>query len=80
MITDCVNELDSSVDTLGKERMTLEADLKLADMRLLVLHREWGLLKEFEKHDNALADKLAVKRAEKKDSDMKVSNLFYTQS
>lgn len=47
-------------------------DLKSADMKLLLLYKEWVLLKEFEKHDNALADKLAQKRMEKDEIDAKV--------
>ena len=39
-------------------------DLKFADIKLLVLYKEWILLKEFEKFDNALAQKLQGKQNE----------------
>ncbi|KAI9094906.1 hypothetical protein DFS34DRAFT_227574 [Phlyctochytrium arcticum] len=67
-----VQSFDLSVDHLVKERVVLEADLKSADMKLLLLYREWVLLKEFEKHDNQLADKLSQKRNEKDEIDGKI--------
>ncbi|KAJ3297198.1 Cilia- and flagella-associated protein 44 [Borealophlyctis nickersoniae] len=71
-IDQAVKEFDASVDALGKERIVLEGDVKFADMKLLLLYREWVLLKEFEKYDNALADKLVMKRNEKDDIDLKI--------
>jgi GTPase involved in cell partitioning and DNA repair len=47
-------------------------DITFADMRLLLLYKEWVLLKEFEKYDNTLADKLNLKRTEKMDIDQKI--------
>ncbi|KAJ3347586.1 Cilia- and flagella-associated protein 44 [Entophlyctis luteolus] len=60
-----VQEFDSSVDKLMHERIALAADMKLADMKLLLLYREWVHLKEFEKHDNFLVEKLSSKQSEK---------------
>ncbi|KAJ3086753.1 Cilia- and flagella-associated protein 44 [Quaeritorhiza haematococci] len=67
-----VATFDANIDKLGKERVALQADLKFADMKLLLLYKEWVLLKEFEKHDNALADKLQTKQMEKADIDSKI--------
>jgi hypothetical protein len=48
------------------------ADLKMLDLKMLILHQELELLKEFEKEDIALAEKLQVKRAEKAELNAKV--------
>jgi hypothetical protein len=55
----------------------IKKDVKLADMKLLLLYREWVLLKEFEKFDNALADKLNNKKSEKIEIDAKVNFCFH---
>ncbi|KAI9208942.1 uncharacterized protein BJ171DRAFT_171848 [Polychytrium aggregatum] len=68
-----IKEFDLTVDALAKERIILEGDVKSADIRLLLLYKEWALLKEFEKHDNFLADKRATKRLEKGEIDSKIS-------
>ncbi|KAI9333809.1 hypothetical protein BDR26DRAFT_805717, partial [Obelidium mucronatum] len=60
-----VKAFDVCVDELMHERVALEADVKLVDMKLLLLYREWVHLKEFEKHDNFLAQKLNGKSSEK---------------
>ncbi|RKO93288.1 hypothetical protein BDK51DRAFT_14775, partial [Blyttiomyces helicus] len=67
-----VKEFDVKVDQLEKERIVLEGDVKCADIKLLLLYREWVLLKEFEKYDNALMDKLTMKRNEKEEIDLKI--------
>ncbi|KAJ3035172.1 Cilia- and flagella-associated protein 44, partial [Rhizophlyctis rosea] len=67
-----VREFDADICALEKERIILEGDLKFADMKLLLLYQEWVLLKEFEKHDNALADKLINKRNEKDEIDVRI--------
>ncbi|KAJ3045333.1 Cilia- and flagella-associated protein 44 [Rhizophlyctis rosea] len=69
-----VKDFDESINILEKERIILEGDLKFADMKLLLLYQEWVLLKEFEKHDNALADKLINKRNEKDDIDVRIKD------
>ncbi|KAI8915149.1 hypothetical protein DFJ77DRAFT_430281 [Powellomyces hirtus] len=71
-INQAVEEFDKSLHMLVKEKVVLEGDLKSADIKLLLLYREWVLLKEFEKHDNFLADKLVQKRSEKNDIDNKI--------
>jgi WD40 repeat protein len=74
-------QFDHSVESLHQERAILESgififnaylDLKAADVKLLLLLQEWILLKEFEKFDNALSEKLDAKRAEKLDIDSKI--------
>lgn len=67
-----IKDFDESINSLRKERSLLEADLKSADIKLLLLYHEWMLLKEFEKFDIALADKLDGKRSEKLEIDFKV--------
>ncbi|KAI8619969.1 hypothetical protein BC830DRAFT_1059801, partial [Chytriomyces sp. MP71] len=62
-----VKTFDQSVQALMHERVALEGDVKIVDMKLLLLYREWTHLKEFEKHDNYLAEKLQLKQAEKTD-------------
>ncbi|KAJ3162408.1 Cilia- and flagella-associated protein 44 [Geranomyces michiganensis] len=71
-INGAMDDFDRSLHSLVKEKVVLEGDLKSADIKLLLLYREWVLLKEFEKHDNALADKLVQKRSEKNDIDTKI--------
>ncbi|KAJ3023852.1 Cilia- and flagella-associated protein 44 [Thoreauomyces humboldtii] len=71
-INAAVADFDKSLHLLIKEKIVLEGDLKSAEIKLLLLYREWVLLKEFEKHDNFLADKLVQKRSEKNDIDTKI--------
>ncbi|KAJ3126720.1 Cilia- and flagella-associated protein 44 [Nowakowskiella sp. JEL0407] len=65
-------EFDDVLEILSKQRAHLEGELKFADMKLLLLYREWALLKEFEKHDNFLAEKLVAKKSEKNEIDSKI--------
>ena len=67
-----VLNFDLSVDALTKERILLEGDLKFADIKLVLLYKEWALLKEFEKFDNMLAQKLFEKSKEKMEIDEKI--------
>ncbi|KAJ3417018.1 Cilia- and flagella-associated protein 44 [Chytridiales sp. JEL 0842] len=71
-IEDEVAEFDAAIQAQNAERIALEADITFADMRLLLLYKEWVLLKEFEKYDKNLADKLNLKRNEKMDIDTKI--------
>ncbi|KAH6585557.1 hypothetical protein BASA50_001166 [Batrachochytrium salamandrivorans] len=68
-----IKEFDSEVDRLSRERLNLEEDLKFADIKLLLLHQEWILLKEFETYDTELAEKLVLKQHEKDEIDQKIS-------
>jgi hypothetical protein len=67
-----VKQFDDALDQLLNERILLSVDLKFADIKLLLLFREWMLLKEFEQTDNLLADKLNSKKGEKKDIENKI--------
>jgi WD40 repeat protein len=60
-----VSAFDSALVNLLRERFKLEVDLKTTDLRLLLLYQELKLLKEFEKRDQALAQKLEAKCLEK---------------
>ncbi|KAL5033039.1 hypothetical protein BDV3_000061 [Batrachochytrium dendrobatidis] len=68
-----IQTFDGAVEQLARERITLDGDLKFADIKLLLLYQEWVLLKEFETHDTALAEKLSVKLSEKNEVDQKIS-------
>ena len=58
---------DDSLFELYIERMKLDADLCMADMRVLLLFREFQLLVEFRKKDEQLTKKLDEKKKEKHD-------------
>ena len=55
---------DRAVGDLRREKFRLNADLKTAELRFLVMFQELMLLKDFEKKDNALLDRVASKRRE----------------
>eukprot|EP01012_Entosiphon_sulcatum_P026263 TRINITY_DN3167_c0_g1_i1.p1 TRINITY_DN3167_c0_g1~~TRINITY_DN3167_c0_g1_i1.p1 ORF type:complete len:1748 (+),score=500.61 TRINITY_DN3167_c0_g1_i1:141-5384(+) len=58
---------DDALDELRREKFKLEGDLKMADMKLLLLYRELMLLKDFKKRDQQLSKKLEDRRSEKAD-------------
>ncbi|KAI9145545.1 hypothetical protein BKA69DRAFT_442216 [Paraphysoderma sedebokerense] len=70
-----VTEFDELVKDLSRERLWLGGDIKFAEMRFHVLYEEWVLLKEFEKHDNALKEKLLVRRSERADLEVKIRDI-----
>lgn len=65
-------EFDEEIEYIAKERVLLDGDIKFAELKLLLLYREWALLKEFEKYDTTLADKLILKQVEQNDITQKV--------
>lgn len=67
-----VVSFDAEVDSLLRERSLLEGDIKLAQARLLLLYREWSLLKEFEKQDIAIAKKFSEKARERDELTLKI--------
>ncbi|TPX52365.1 hypothetical protein SeMB42_g01478 [Synchytrium endobioticum] len=71
-IQDAISKFDGQIQALYKEKLTLEGDMKFAEMRLLLLQREWKLLKELEQFDNEYVAKLTIRQAEKDDIDAKV--------
>eukprot|EP01059_Diplonema_ambulator_P013423 TRINITY_DN23947_c0_g1_i5.p1 TRINITY_DN23947_c0_g1~~TRINITY_DN23947_c0_g1_i5.p1 ORF type:complete len:1008 (+),score=516.21 TRINITY_DN23947_c0_g1_i5:2373-5396(+) len=64
---------DEALDELRREKFKLEGDLKMADMRILLLYRELVLLKEFKKRDESLTKKLEQHRNEKLDVTQKTN-------
>mmetsp|Transcript_11130 Transcript_11130/g.36622 ORF Transcript_11130/g.36622 Transcript_11130/m.36622 type:complete len:455 (+) Transcript_11130:198-1562(+) len=68
-LSDRVNEMmqtfNDSLRDLRRDKFKLEADLKAADMKRLVLYQELVLLKEFEKQEVTLTTKLDNKTGEK---------------
>ena len=62
-----VDAFDSALAELRRERMNLEVDLRGAEMKMLVLHRELDLLQEFEIRDTALKERYEAKAQEKHD-------------
>ncbi|KAI9183945.1 hypothetical protein H9P43_002997 [Blastocladiella emersonii ATCC 22665] len=72
---DDVERFDKTLESLAQERLSVAADVKSGEIRLLLLYREWKLLKEFEKHDTRLSEKLGLKRSEKADIDVKIREI-----
>eukprot|EP01064_Diplonema_japonicum_P009772 TRINITY_DN17214_c0_g1_i1.p1 TRINITY_DN17214_c0_g1~~TRINITY_DN17214_c0_g1_i1.p1 ORF type:complete len:1743 (+),score=505.59 TRINITY_DN17214_c0_g1_i1:121-5349(+) len=64
-INKTIATFDEALEELRREKFKLEGDLKMADMRILLLYRELVLLKEFKKRDEALTKKLEGHRNEK---------------
>ena len=69
-----IKEFDSNIQLLRNNKLSLESDVKFADIKLLLLYQEWVLLKEFEKYDNALAEKLLSKKNEKLEIESKIDD------
>ena len=67
-----MTKFDEEVEGLRREKFRAEADLKVLDLKLIVLQKELDLLKEFEKEDISLAEKLQSKRAEKAEFTLKI--------
>lgn len=62
-----VEAFDTALAELRREKLRLEVDLKSADMKMLVLHRELDLLQECEIRDRALKDRYEAKARERAD-------------
>eukprot|EP01105_Mastigella_eilhardi_P016796 TRINITY_DN3842_c0_g1_i4.p1 TRINITY_DN3842_c0_g1~~TRINITY_DN3842_c0_g1_i4.p1 ORF type:complete len:369 (-),score=137.36 TRINITY_DN3842_c0_g1_i4:895-2001(-) len=60
-----IGTFDEDLNTLRKAKFHLEADLKVADMKMLLLFQELSLLKDFEKQDTTLNETLKARRNEK---------------
>jgi len=60
-----ISSFDAALVELRVEKLKLAADLKTTDLRKLALFQELQLLKEFEKKDVSLAQKLETKHHEK---------------
>lgn len=75
MIDEMLGRFDAELRCLYFDKLKLEVDLKNADLRYITLFEEFLLLKEYEKHENILGNKLAFKQQEKIDQQTKVSLL-----
>lgn len=71
-IEEMLSVFDADLRCLYYEKLKLDVDLKNADLRYITLFEEFLLLKEYEKHENLLGNKLAVKQQEKIDQQTKV--------
>ncbi|CAD5123356.1 DgyrCDS11713 [Dimorphilus gyrociliatus] len=69
-----IRNFDAKLRTIRHEKFELDVTLKNADLRLLTLFEELQLLKEFEKQENILADKVEMKNTEKIDMQTKISD------
>jgi hypothetical protein len=65
-IEEMTARFDEALMKLRREKIDLEMNLKAAEVQLLVLVQEHGLLVEFSARDDALAGKLAEKQAEQR--------------
>jgi hypothetical protein len=61
-----VSVFDEALNKLRGEKLALEADVKAAEIHLLVMWKEYMLLVDFSKKDDILAAKLADKHLEHK--------------
>eukprot|EP01041_Mallomonas_annulata_P002802 gene2802-5517_t len=74
---DNVKSFDSALDDLRQERHIITADLKLAEIKLIVLYQEYMLLLTFEGRDNSLQQKQL--RCQKEKSEI-ITNLTDCQN
>lgn len=65
-IGEMTTRFDEALMKLRREKIDLEMNLKAAEVQLLVLVQEHGLLVEFSARDDALAGKLAEKQVEQR--------------
>mgnify|MGYP001188008898 CR=1 FL=1 len=68
-----LSTFDNALVALRQEKFQLQADLKSADMKRLILYKELVLLKEFEKRDTELKRKLDNKLKEQSEAEGKIS-------
>lgn len=66
-VADMVHTFDEALSKLRREKFKLEADLKQAEIKKLVMYQELQLLKDFEKREDTLTEKLQAKLSEKRE-------------
>ena len=71
-IDELIKNFDAELRLLRHDKFSLDIDLKNADLRHVTLFEELLLLKDFEKQENVLADKVESKNQEKLDMQSKV--------
>ena len=57
-------DFDKNLDALRQEKFVLQGDLKMAEIRRIILVKELAILKECEKRDNLLINKMDTKVGE----------------
>ncbi len=72
-IKELVELFDADLQCLRHDRQQVAIVTKMAEIRQVVLFLELLLLREFEKRENSLLQKLEAKQAEKADMTVKVS-------
>lgn len=63
---------DADLRCLYFDKLKLDVELKNADLRYITLFEEFLLLKEYEKHENTLGNKVSIKQQEKIDQQNRV--------
>ena len=74
-IGDLLKNFDAELRVLRHSKYKLDIDLKNGDLRHVTLFEELLLLKDFEKQENFLADKVEGKQQEKLDMQAKVGQV-----
>ncbi|XP_078590601.1 cilia- and flagella-associated protein 44-like isoform X5 [Branchiostoma floridae x Branchiostoma japonicum] len=72
-VAELLNRFDAKLQLLCHEKLQLQVEQKMADLRHITLFEELVLLKEFEKRENVLADKVNNKKQERADMEVKVT-------
>lgn len=65
---------DDHLNTLLRAKLHLEAEFTMADMRVILLYREFLLLQDFRKRDNDLAKSLSEKKLQQDDIVVRTRN------
>ena len=73
-ISNRVKDFDKDVHTLYVYKVKLDEELTLAELRLDTLHQELLLLKDFEKRENTILDRVETKETEIDDVRQKVAS------
>ena len=74
-IDELLKNFDAELRLLRHDKFRLDITMKNADLRQVTLFEELVLLKEYEKREDVLAEKVSNKQLEKLDMQAKVSHL-----
>ena len=74
-VEDLLQNFDAELRCLRHDKFCLDIILKNADLRQVTLFEELMLLREFEKSENVLAEKVEAKNQEKMDMQVKVDTI-----
>ena len=75
-IDEILKRFDAELRLLRHEKFKLDITMKNADLRQVTLFEELVLLKEYEKREDVLAEKVSNKQQEKLDMQAKVRNIY----